>query len=203
VEHARPARLTLAAFVATVVIAVVVAACTGSPPSVDTARPSSPPTPALTPVPVVTLVPPSTAPLEPEPEPTLPGGPPAAVLLGIGRAVPGDLGSFSWSAGGVDFGSDSPWLPGEDGGTFPADAPVSVRFEPALRVGEWRLLAAPAGGEGERATVLASGSGGPIDATLSLAEGAWELQLDVRLGSAGDERGTGWPSYFWRVTIAG
>jgi len=197
VERARRYRMTRA-----LVAAVVVGACSGSAIGVDTAPPSSPPTPALTPVPVVTLVPPSTEPFEPEPDPSLPEGPPAAVLLATGRAVPGDLGSFGWSAGGVEFGSDGPWLPGEDAGAFPPDAPVSVRFEPPLRVGEWRLLAAPAGGEGENATVLASGSAGPIDANLSLAEGVWELQLDVTLGSAGDERGTGRPTYYWRVTIA-
>ena len=194
----------------------VLGGCSGQATRVDTAPPSSPPTPAASPtavasptpagspspVPPVTPSPAVTQPVDPSPEATLPPGPPAALLTLAGRTITGDLGTFTWSAGGTDFGTDAPWLPGEDAGPVPADTTMAVRFEPGLRIAEWTIRAAPAGREGDDTTVLASGSGAPIEARLSLAEGVWELQLSLELGSARDARGTGQPTYYWRVTIA-
>lgn len=197
-------------------------ACSGSPASTDTVPPSSlptpvatvapvaPPTPAAsatfvataTPAPVVTPLPVETEPVEPIPEPTLPSGPPAAVLTVAGRTITGDLGSFTWSQGGTEFGSDGPWLPGEDAGTVPAGARVQVAFEPGLRVRSWSIRAAPAGRQGEPALPLASGSGAPVTAGIALEDGAWEIQLDVELGASGDDRGRGSATYYWRLEVS-
>ncbi|HET7727727.1 MAG TPA: hypothetical protein VFK54_10420 [Candidatus Limnocylindrales bacterium] len=187
----------------------VVGACSGSPASADTAPPSSPPTPAATVTPVASPTPAATAtpspvatqPAQPSPEPTLPSGPPAAVLTVNGRTITGDPGSFTWSQAGMEFGSDGPWLPGEDAGAVAAGARVEVAFEPDLRVRSWSIRAAPANQQGEPATPLASGSGAPVTVEIALEDGSWELQLEVELGSTADDRGRGSATYYWRLDV--
>lgn len=195
----RPMRLHALAALAV----AVVGGCSGTPASADTAPPSSLPTAAATATaaPVLTPSPVATPSAEPSPDPTLPSGPPAAVLTVGGRTITGDLGSFTWSQGGTEFGSDGPWLPGEDAGALTAGGELEVAFEPDLRVGSWLIRAAPAGRQGEPITALASGSGAPVTAVIALEDGAWEIQLDIELGSAGDDRGRGRATYYWRLEV--
>ena len=213
-ERARRHRVRVRALVAALAAAVV-AGCSGSPASADTGPPSLLPTPATatppaaspTPAPTEALAsvaapsPAETGPVESSPELTLPSGPPAAVLNVAGRSVTGDLGTFTWSQGGTEFGSHAPWLPGEDAGAVAPGARVQVAFDPALRVRSWSLRVAPAGRQGESTMALASGSGAPVAADVALEAGVWEIELSVELGSSGDDRGRGSATYHWRVAV--
>ena len=137
---------------------------------------------------------PSAAPTTIDP-PTEPGAePPAALLLlGDGFPVAGQLGTYTWRAGG----SSSPWLPGARA-VVPANEPLRFELGVAVPISRWNVRYAEVGSDGPAgAVVLGEGliRGRVLESDV-VPRGAWTVELHVtfanRLGNA---------AYFWEITV--
>jgi len=126
------------------------------------------------------------------PPPVTPGpADPPVATIGVegGDPVRGQLGTYAWAGGG----SSSPWLPGAPIAVGAGET-LTVRLMPAVVVTEWTAHIAPAGGDGNRAVVLTSGTGQPVmDAPRA---GSWTVAVTVEFGALGSA------TYAWRVDVS-
>jgi len=102
----------------------------------------------------------------------------------------GQLGSFTWGAGG----SDSPWLPGTPL-TVGAGERLTGSISGGVGVAEWSARYVKAGSAGGSGTV-GLGSGTATIAITAPGPGSWSLQLAVRFAA-----GLGSATYYWRLTV--
>jgi len=141
--------------------------------------------------PAATIVPPSptTVVMPPTPPAATPGpaDPPVATFsVEGGDPVIGQLGTYAWAGGG----SSSPWLPGSPIAVGARET-LTMQLRPHVVVTAWTAHIAPAGGDGSRAIVYASGAGRPVlDAPRG---GAWTVAVTVSFGPLGSA------TYAWRV----
>jgi len=117
--------------------------------------------------------------------------PPAASLSAEGgEPVAGQLGSFTWQAGG----SDSPWLPGS-AIRVGAGEPLTVVLADVVGVAEWTARRVPAGAtDGSGAVGLGSGQA-PI-AFAAPEVGTWSVQVVIRFAD-----GVGDAAYYWAIEV--
>ena len=118
-------------------------------------------------------------------------GPPVAALAAEGGdATDGQLGTYTWG----DGGSDAPWLPGERMAVG-AGEPLTVTFRPATAIETWSARAVPASAEGPAgATSLGQGSGAPRFAAPGA--GTWTVEVRAVFANA-----VGEASYFWQLAV--
>jgi hypothetical protein len=166
-----------------IVLALLIAACTARTGS--DASPSSS-SPAVTPPPTAALPTASATATEP-----LAAGPPVAGLAAEGGdPVAGQLGTYTWG----DSGSDSPWLHGARISVGSSE-PLNVSFTPTINVRSWRARAVPATADGPSgARLLGEGSGTP---RFEAPEpGTWTVEVHVTF-----ENDLGNASYFWQLAV--
>jgi hypothetical protein len=195
VPVSRAARRHVSVHCLGLLMAVLAAGCTGGLPAVSgpPVEPGSPAPPLPSVAPVMTGAPPGspTSPTTVTPEPTEIPGPPAAGLTPIdGRAVPGELGGFTWRG----MGSDAPWLVPPPDRALRETGPYAVTFVPPVPVERWtaawaRLV------DGSAGAIAGSeqGARGPVVFNGPRRPGTWSLRLDVRFA------GGGRCAYYWRL----
>jgi hypothetical protein len=161
----------------------------GAPPVGPTRIAAATPT---IPAPSATAIPSISSPPQPSPTSasTSAEPPPAAAAVDGGDPVVGQLGSFTWGAGG----SDSPWLPGAPI-TVGTGERLTVSIADGVSVTAWTAKRVPSGtANGTGAVALGTGTT-PITFAAP-GPGTWSVQVTVQfadtLGSA---------AYYWSVTV--
>ncbi|HEV7605658.1 MAG TPA: hypothetical protein VGO15_11860, partial [Candidatus Limnocylindrales bacterium] len=102
----------------------------------------------------------------------------------------GQLGSFTWGAGG----SDSPWLPGAPLIVGVGER-LTVSFAGAVGVVAWSARRVKAGSS-DGAGAVGLGSGTATVAFTAPGPGTWSVQLTVDYGA-----GLGTATYYWKLTV--
>lgn len=172
--HLVPAR----SFVAIVIVALGIAACTGATASGAPSAQAS--------------VPRTVASSTPDAPAASLGEPPQATLSAEGGdPVTGALGSFTWG----DGGSDSPWLPGAPIAVA-SNEPLTAHLPAGVPLKDWKAARVPAGTtDGVEAMAIADGTTTPI-AFEAPGPGTWSTQLTVTFGD-----GLGSATYYWAVAV--
>lgn len=117
--------------------------------------------------------------------------PPPAALLSVegGDPVEGDVGSYTW----VNWGSDSPWLPGAPIHVGSGE-PLTLTLAEPVGIEQWTVSRSPADRLDQDVVGMAEGSG-PVGFAAPPA-GAWSVNVSVwfedNLGSA---------AYYWRMDV--
>jgi hypothetical protein len=162
-------------------VALLASACAAAGPSGSVA----PSAPAASPPPTEVVVTPAPAGSVSVTEP-----PAATLAVEGGDPVIGQLGSFTWGAGG----SDSPWLPGSPIAVGAGER-LTVALVDGVAVATWSAKRVPAGTTDGSGTV-GLGTGGPPIAFDAPGTGSWSVQVTVDF-----DGGLGSASYYWLVTV--